>query len=65
MMKQYDKIIRNQRASNFIERVEEQVNHNTGHYLPHHAVKKDSVTTTIKSGLQLQLTSNQGSKQSE
>ena len=48
MMQHYNNIIKTQLENKFIERVEEPVNHETGHYLPHHAVKKDSVTTPIR-----------------
>ena len=48
MLQQYHNIIKAQEESKFIEKVEEPVNHNIGHYLPHHAVKKDSVTTPIR-----------------
>ena len=47
MLQKYDQIIKSQLDNKFIEKVEEPVNHNIGHYLPHHAVKKDSVTTPI------------------
>lgn len=46
MLEQYDNIIRNPTISNFIE--SKPVNHNTGHNLPHHALKKDSVTILIR-----------------
>ena len=48
MLLKYDQIIKSQLENKFIEKVEEPVNHNIGHYLPHHAVKKDSVTTPIR-----------------
>ena len=48
MLQQYHNILMSQRESNFIEKVEHPVNHNIGHYLPHHSVKKDSVTTPIR-----------------
>ena len=43
----YDRIIKEQEARGFIERVEND-HEMAGHYLPHHAVKKDSVTTPIR-----------------
>ncbi|XP_069168017.1 uncharacterized protein [Procambarus clarkii] len=43
----YHALIQQQLANKFIEVVEED-NHKTGHYLPHHAVLKDSVTTPIR-----------------
>ena len=48
MLQHYDNIIKTQLENKFIEKVEEPVNHESGHYLPHHAVKKDSVTTPIR-----------------
>ena len=48
MLQKYDQIIKSQLENKFIEKVEEPVNHNIGHYLPHHAVKKDSVTAPIR-----------------
>ena len=48
MLLKYDQIIKSQLENKFIEKVEEPINHNIGHYLPHHAVKKDSVTTPIR-----------------
>ncbi|XP_069189246.1 uncharacterized protein [Procambarus clarkii] len=43
----YHALIQQQLANKFIEVVEED-NHKTGHYLPHHAVLKDSVTIPIR-----------------
>ncbi|XP_069160619.1 uncharacterized protein [Procambarus clarkii] len=43
----YHALIQQQLANKFIEVVEED-NHKSGHYLPHHAVLKESVTTPIR-----------------
>ena len=45
----YHKIMLDQLSKNFIERVDETQFRTSGvHYLPHHGVKKDSVTTPIR-----------------
>ena len=43
----YDRIIREQEARGFIEHVSDD-DRSSGHYLPHHGVKKDSATTPIR-----------------
>ena len=43
----YDRVIKDQETRGFIERVTND-DETSGHYLPHHAVKKDSVTTPIR-----------------
>ena len=43
----YDRIMKEREARGFIERVEND-REMSGHYLPHHTVKKDSVTTPIR-----------------
>ena len=47
-LKLYDNIIKEQLNNAFIEEVPGKVDHTEGHYLPHHAVRKDSVTTPIR-----------------
>ncbi|VDI10348.1 Hypothetical predicted protein, partial [Mytilus galloprovincialis] len=48
-MKMYGDIIKDQKRRGFIERVTENGNQsNRIHYIPHHAVKKDSSTTPIR-----------------
>ncbi|XP_006811861.1 uncharacterized protein LOC100373153 [Saccoglossus kowalevskii] len=44
LLQTYDKIINDQKCRNFIEEVKDDDN-TRGHYLPHHSVKKDSITT--------------------
>ena len=44
----YDRIIREQLTSDFIEVVHENNHYDNVHYLAHHSVKKDSVTTPIR-----------------
>ncbi|XP_069159809.1 uncharacterized protein [Procambarus clarkii] len=46
-LQMYHAVVQQQLANKFIEVVEED-NHKTGHYLPHHTVLKDSVTTPIR-----------------
>ncbi|VDI74045.1 Hypothetical predicted protein [Mytilus galloprovincialis] len=49
MLKMYGDIIKDQKRRGFIERVTENGNQsNRIHYIPHHAVKKDSSTTPIR-----------------
>ena len=43
----YDRIIKEQESRGFIERVTDD-NTLSGHYIPHHCVKKDSPTTPIR-----------------
>lgn len=52
MLQRYHNIIMTQVESKFIEKVDDPLTHNKGHYLPHHAVK-DYVTTLSKDSLQL------------
>ncbi|XP_006815922.1 uncharacterized protein LOC100369222 [Saccoglossus kowalevskii] len=47
LLQTYDKIINDQKSRNFIEEVKDDDN-TRGHYLPHHSVKKDSITTPIR-----------------
>ena len=44
----YDNIIKDQEKRGFIERVDDDDSTENSHYLPHRAVKKDSVTTPIR-----------------
>ena len=45
----YHKIINEQQARGFIERVDNcSISHSGAHYIPHHAVEKDSTTTPIR-----------------
>ena len=44
----YDNIIKDQEKRGFIERVNDDYIDDNTHYLPHRAVKKDSVTTPIR-----------------
>ena len=44
----YDNIIKEQLKLNFIEEVENPMISPNTHYLPHHAVKKESSTTPIR-----------------
>lgn len=44
----YNQIITKQEARGFIERVEPQSDHSRAHYIPHHAVEKNSPTTPIR-----------------
>jgi hypothetical protein len=49
MLKLYGNIIANQEKRGFIEKVDVDINTNRRiHYIPHHAVKKDSLTTPIR-----------------
>jgi hypothetical protein len=49
MLKLYGNIIANQEKRGFIEKVDVDINTNrTIHYIPHHAVKNDSLTTPIR-----------------
>ena len=49
LLKVYHQIISEQEARGFIERVEnEPLPHSGVHYIPHHAVEKDSTTTPIR-----------------
>ena len=48
MLDHYDSIIKEQLQSNFIERVKNPRVTNHCHYIPHHAVTKDSATTPIR-----------------
>ena len=49
MLKAYTEIIKDQEKRGYIERVpEESESVNRAHYIPHHAVRKDSVTTPIR-----------------
>ena len=43
----YDSLIQDQLSNDFIEQVHND-NAEQGHYLPHHNVKKDSVTTPMR-----------------
>ena len=44
----YDNIIKDQEERGFIERVDDNDTNDNTHYLPHRAVKKDSITTPIR-----------------
>ena len=44
----YHRVIQEQLQNNFIEKVPGVVDHKIGHYLPHHDVLKDSMTTPIR-----------------
>ena len=44
----YDDIIKEQLKNGFIEKVPGVVDHKVGHYLPHHSVCKDFITTPIR-----------------
>ncbi|XP_063442104.1 uncharacterized protein LOC134722415 [Mytilus trossulus] len=49
MLKTYDDIIKNQELKGFIEKIEdEECDDKTVHYIPHHPVRKDSLTTPIR-----------------
>ena len=48
LLQLYNQIITEQQARGFIERVEPSNDNSTVHYIPHHAVKKDSCTTPIR-----------------
>ena len=49
LLKVYSRIIAEQEAKGFIERVDDQSTvHTSAHYIPHHAVEKDSATTPIR-----------------
>ncbi|XP_070576393.1 uncharacterized protein [Ptychodera flava] len=49
ILKAYDKIISDQMARDFIEETtDDESERRSGHYLPHHPVKKDSATTPIR-----------------
>ena len=47
MLQMYDKLIREQESSGFIERVNTPI-YSKGHYLPHHAVWRESKTTPMR-----------------
>ena len=47
LLEKYGEIIQDQEKRGFIEKVKD-TNIGTSHYIPHHAVKKDSVTTPIR-----------------
>ena len=48
LLQVYNQIIAEQEARGFIERVELTSNNSRVHYIPHHAVEKDSPTTPIR-----------------
>ena len=49
LVKVYSRIIKEQESKGFIERVDDQpTSHTSVHYIPHHAVEKDSTTTPIR-----------------
>jgi len=48
MLKIYNRIIEEQLVSDFIEKVPESELNNPCHYIPHHGVHKDSVTTPLR-----------------
>ncbi|XP_045198527.1 uncharacterized protein LOC123552846 [Mercenaria mercenaria] len=48
MLQKYGKIIADQEKRGFVERVVVDYTQNQIHYIPHHAVKKDSATTPIR-----------------
>ena len=48
LLRVYNQIIAEQEARGFIERVELTSNNSRVHYIPHHAVEKDSPTTPIR-----------------
>ena len=48
LLQLYNQIITEQQARGFIERVELYNDNSTVHYIPHHAVEKNSPTTPIR-----------------
>ena len=48
LLSKYNEILTDQERRGFIERVCPPVDHTKGHYIPHHAVRKDSLTTPIR-----------------
>jgi hypothetical protein len=48
VLKTYGEIIADQLKGGVIEKVDQQEDEHTVHYIPHHGVKKDSVTTPIR-----------------
>ena len=47
LLSKYNEILTDQERRGFIERVCPPADHTKGHYIPHHAVRKDSLTTPI------------------
>lgn len=48
MIQVYDSIIKDQKEKGFIEEINDDDGKNDVHYIPHHAVKKDSLATPIR-----------------
>ena len=48
LLKSYGEIIEEHEKRSFIERVDNVTSLDRAHYLPHHAVKKESATTPIR-----------------
>ena len=48
LLSKYNEILTDQERRGFIERVCPPADHTKGHYIPHHAVRKDSLTTPIR-----------------
>ena len=47
LLKIYDGIIREQEARGFIEKVPDNSDQSSVHYIPHHPARKDSSTTPV------------------
>ena len=48
LLSKYNKILTDQECHGFIEEVYPPADHTKGHYIPHHAVRKDFMTTPIR-----------------
>ena len=48
LLSKYNEILTDQECRGFIERVYPPADHTKGHYIPHHAIRKESSTTPIR-----------------